>query len=156
MEETRTGGGKEFIFSVIWAIILLCAGKLIINAMPNYKIIGMIITLLMFCVLGFFVLTRYSAVFTYSLKNDRLRVNRQIGHRNKEVDFAVSEVKSVSRTKPSKLPDCVQTMKTTVFSKKDVWYVVYEKNRIPNLLVCQLSKGMADKLKSRAKNTKMK
>ncbi|MBQ8301804.1 MAG: hypothetical protein IJX57_07590 [Clostridia bacterium] len=156
MEETRTGGGKEFMFSVVWAIIMLLVGKGIINALPTYKIIGMIITILMFCVLGYFVLTRYSAIYTYTLKNDRLRVNRKIGHRNKEVDFAVSEIKSVTRQRPHNAPKNVQTMKTTVFSQKDVWYVVYEKGRVPNMLVCQMSKGMADKLKSRAKNTKMK
>lgn len=156
MEETRTGGNKEFIFSVIWAIVMLLVGKGIINSLPSYKIIGIIITILMFCVLGFFVLTRYSAIYTYSLKNDRLRVNRKIGHRNKEVDFAVSDVKSVTRQRPNNAPKNVQTMKTTVFSQKDVWYVVYEKNRVSNMLVCQLSNGMADKLRSRAKNTKMK
>lgn len=156
MEETRTGGGKEFVYSVIWAIAMLVVGKGIINALPSYKIIGTIITILMFCVLGFFVLTRYSAVYTYSLKNDRLRVNRKIGHRNKEVDFAVSEVKSVTRQRPKNVPKNVQTMKTTVFSQKDVWYVVYEKGRISNMLVCQMSKSMADKLMSRAKNTKIR
>lgn len=156
MEETRTGGGKEFVYSVIWAIAMLIVGKGIINALPSYKIIGTIITILMFCVLGFFVLTRYSAVYTYSLKNDRLRVNRKVGHRNKEVDFAVSEVKSVARQRPKNVPKNVQTMKTTVFSQKDVWYVVYEKGRISNMLVCQMSKSMADKLMSRAKNTKIR
>ena len=78
MEEKRTGGGKEFVFSVIWAVILLCIGRVITNLLENYKIIGVIITIIMFCVLGFFVLTRYSAVYTFTFKDDRLRVNRSI------------------------------------------------------------------------------
>lgn len=154
MEETRTGGGKEFVFSIIWAVILLFLGKFIIAALPNYKIIGTIITILMFCVLGFFVLTRYSAIFTYSIKDDRMRVNRKIGHRNKEVDFAMSDVKSITKHKPNKTPKSVQNMRTTVFSQRDIWYVVYEKNKAENMLVCEISKKMADKIKSRAKSNK--
>lgn len=152
MEETRTGGGREFFFSVIWAVILLIIGNCIITALPRYKIIGTIITILMFCVLGFFVLTRYSAVYTYSLKNDRLRVNRKIGHRNKELDFAMSSVKSVTKRRPAKTPKRIQNMKTKVFSQKDIWYVVYEKDRSDNMLVCEISKKMADKIKNRAKS----
>lgn len=154
MEETRTGGGREFVFSVIWAVILLFVGKIIIEALPAYKIIGTIITILMFCVLGFFVLTRYAAIYTYTLKNDRLRVNRKIGHRNKEVDFAVSAVKSVTGKKPLNSPKYVYTMKTTVFSHKNTWYVVYEEKRVRKMLVCDMSADMADKLKSRSKNAK--
>ena len=120
MEETRTGGGKEFVFSMIWAVVLLFIGKILIEALPNYKIIGTVITILMFCVLGFFVLTRYSAIFTYSLKNDRLRVNRKIGHRNKEVDFAMSSVKSVTKHRPDKAPKNIQNMKNRDFN---IWNV---------------------------------
>lgn len=156
MEETRTGGGKEFIFAVIWSIVLIFIGEYIVYLMPSWKIMGIIITILMFCVLGFFVLTRYAAIYTFSLKNDRLRVNRKIGHRNKEVDFAVSDVKSVTRQKPSDAPKSIQIMRTRVFSRKNIWYVVYEKNRVKNMLVCDMSKNMADKLRSRAKNTKAK
>ncbi len=154
MEETRTGGGKEFVFSVIWAIIILFFGKALLALLPNYKIIGVIIIILMFCVLGFFVLTRYSAIYTYTLKNDRFCVNRKIGHRNKEVDFPVSSVKSVTRHKPRNVPKEVQNMRTTVFSTKNIWYVIYVKNKAENMLVCEISKNMADKLKSRKQNIK--
>lgn len=155
MEEMRTGGGKEFVFSVIWAVILLFIGRSITNALDEYKIIGVFITIVMFCFLGFFVLTRYSAVYTYTLKDDRLRINRSIGHRNKEVDFAVSAVKSVTRTRPKSAPKTTLTMRTSVFSKKNLWYVVYDKNRIRTLLVCDMSGNMADKLISRLKNVKV-
>ena len=96
MEEKRTGGKKEFLYSVLWAFALLIVGRFIIFALPDYKVIGAVITLLLFCVLGFFVLTRYSAVYTYSLKNTRFRANRKIGHRNKEYEVSLSGVKSVT------------------------------------------------------------
>ena len=106
------------------------------------------------CILGFFVLTRYAAIFTYSIKDDIVRVNRAIGHRNKEVEFYISDVKSVTRQKPKKTPKTIYNMRASVFSPKKVWYVVYEKNRIENMLVFEPSQKMAEKIKSRAKNSK--
>lgn len=155
MEETRAAGGKEFVFSVLWTILLLLIGKYIIFALPQYKVIGTIITILMFCVLGFFVLTRYAAVYTYTLKNDRFRANRKIGHRNKETDFALSGVRVVTKRRPDKKVKHIQTMRTSVFSSKNIWYIVYDKNGVSNMLVCEISKNMADKIRSRAKNTKL-
>ncbi len=153
MEEKRTGGKKEFLYSVLWAVALLVVGRFIIFALPRYKVIGTIITLLMFCVLGFFVLTRYSAVYTYSLKNTRFRVNRQIGHRNKEFEVALSGVKSVTRKRPKNSPRA-QNMRATVFSKKDLWYILYKKNKEDMLLVCTISNKMAEKIKSGVKHAK--
>lgn len=154
MEEKRTGGGKEFVFAMVWAVVLMLAGQYITYLLPSYKIIGTIITILMFCVLGFFVLTRYAAVFTYSVKDDIVRVNRSIGHRNKEVEFFASEVKSVTKTRPEQKVINVYNMRTTVFSLKKVRYVVYERNGIKNMLVFEPSDKMAKKIQSRAKNGK--
>ncbi len=153
MEEKRTGGKKEFLYSVLWAVALLVVGRFIIFALPRYKVIGTIITLLMFCALGFFVLTRYSAVYTYSLKNTRFRANRQIGHRNKEYEVALSGVKSVTRKRPKNSPRA-QNMRTTVFSKKDLWYILYRKNKRDMLLVCTISNKMAEQIKSGVKHAK--
>ena len=153
MEEKRTGGKKEFLYSVLWAIAILVVGRFIIFALPSYKVIGTIITLLFFCVLGFFVLTRYSAIYTYSLKNMRFRVNRQIGHRNKEYEFPLSGVKSITRKRPKNSPRA-QNMRTTVFSKKNLWYIVYRKNKQDMLLVCTISDKMAEKIKSGVKHAK--
>ena len=138
---------------MLWAVALLVVGRFIIFALPRYKVIGTIITLLMFCVLGFFVLTRYSAVYTYSLKNTRFRANRQIGHRNKEYEVALSGVKSVTRTRPKNSPRA-QNMRATVFSKKDLWYIVYRKNKKDMLLVCTISNKMAEKIKDGVKHAK--
>ena len=136
MEEKRTGGGKEFIFSLLWAVIFMILGQYIIFILPSYKIIGTIITILLFC------------------KDDIVRVNRAIGHRNKEVEFYISDVKSVTRQKPQKTPKTIYNMRASVFSPKKVWYVVYEKNRIENMLVFEPSQKMVEKIKSRAKNSK--
>lgn len=153
MEEKRTGGGNEFIFSVIWAVILLVIGRCVIFALPQYKVWGTVITLLLFCVLGFYVLTRYCAQYTYSLKNNRFRVNRKIGGRNKEVELSVSGIKSITHRRPKKAPRALH-MRTTVFSKKDLWYILYRKNGADNLLVCTISDKMVRGIKGAMKHAK--
>lgn len=153
MEETRTGGKKEFLFSCLWAVLLLFIGRFLIFALPEVKVIGAVVTLLMFCVLGFFVLTRYSAVYTYSLKNNRFRVNRKIGHRNKEYEVSLSGVKSVTKKRPPHSPRA-QNMRATVFSEKNVRYILYRQNKRDMLLVCTISDTMAEKLKNSIKHAK--
>ena len=37
MEEKRTGGGKEFIFSLLWAVIFMILGQYIIFILPSYN-----------------------------------------------------------------------------------------------------------------------
>ncbi len=154
MEETRTGANKEFVFSVIWFILILMIGRGLTNSIQNYKIIGVAATIRMCCILGFFVMTRYCAIYTYSLKNDRLRVSRKIGHRVKSVDMAISSVKSISRQKSGGKVKKIYNMRKTVISSKDVYYLTYEKNNETNMLVFEPSAAMADKIKSRMKNIK--
>ena len=61
MEEKRTGGGKEFIFSLLWTVIFMILGQYIIFILPSYKIIGTIITILLFCILGFCLVTDFTS-----------------------------------------------------------------------------------------------
>lgn len=79
MKEQRTAGTKEFVFSMLWAVVLLFIGRGIVNSLPSYKFIGTVITIIFFCILGFFVLTRYSSMFTYEDTGYSLRINRGIG-----------------------------------------------------------------------------
>ena len=148
MEEQRTGGGREFLFSVLWAVLVLCIGRIVTAALPNYKIIGVLVTIALYCVLGFFVMTRYAAIYTYTLKNGIFRVNRSIGHRNKELDFSVSKVKSVSKTRPNIRAERYN-MRTTVLSKKNIRYIVFEKNGQDTLLVCDISREMAEGIRGK-------
>ena len=147
MEEVKTGGGKEFVYSVVWAVILLFIGDMIVTALPSYKIIGVIITILMFGVLAFFALTRYSAVYTYTLKKTRFAAVRKIGYRLKEVSFYTSDVVSVTRKKPDCRVQTVYRMHTSVFSRKNLWYVVYRTGETKNMLVCAVSEKMARSLR---------
>lgn len=128
MKEENSAGGKEFVFSLLWALLLLFLGRGLINSLPSYKIIGTLITLLAFCALGFFVLTRYSSRFTYENTGYSLRLNRTIGKRNREVEIGFNEITEISASRPKRLPKTMFYMKTKVFSDKGSYYVLYSHN----------------------------
>lgn len=148
MQECRTGGMKEFIFSVIWSVLILFFGRYIIFMLPAYKITGAIFTVILFCILGFFVLTRYAAVFTYTLKGYNLRINRRIGGRNKELEIKLSEAESICKHKPPVhlKRRCIYMMCTSVFSCKKRRYIVYRHGGIHGMIVFEPSREMFRKI----------
>lgn len=149
MKEVKTGGGKEFLFSVLWMIFLLFIGRFLTYLLPSYKLFGTLATIAMFGVLGFFVLTRYAAVFTYSLKGYSLRINRTIGKRNKEIEIRISAIKSISKEKPENMPrrEYVYNMSSCVFPSKRLWYAEYERNTFREVLIFEPSEEMVNKIK---------
>lgn len=148
MEEKRAAGGKEFFFAVIWALVLFVVSQYICAAMEAYKIIGNIIAIILFCILGFFVLTRYSATFTYTVKNGRVRINRRIGHRNKEVDFAISNIKEILPGGAKNSAKNTYNMTAKVFSKKGIYCIVYNKTGIDEAVLFEPSPEMIKQIKS--------
>ena len=87
MQEVHTAGVKQFGFTVLSAAALYILCGIIMSAFGDFAFIGGIISVLIFCVYGYFVLTHYTSRFTYSLKNGSMRINRMIGKRNKEFVF---------------------------------------------------------------------
>ena len=152
MEEKHTAGGKEFFIAIVWAIILFVVSQYISAAFTTYHIVANLISVLMFCILGFFVLTRYCAVFTYTVKDGRVRINRMIGHRNKEIDFALSNIKSISRTSKNINAKNIYNMTTKAFSKAGTYCIVFNKTGIDEAVIFEPS----DMMLSHIKNSKKK
>ena len=100
ISETKKAGLKQFVFVLIWAIIIGTVISYIRFILPVYKVAADIATIAGYAVLGFFTLTRYSAVYTYYADKNILRINRTIGKRNKEAEFSMKEIKTVSKTPP--------------------------------------------------------
>jgi hypothetical protein len=148
MEEKHTAGGKEFFISVVWAIALFVVSQYICAAMPVYKIAGNIFSIILFCILGFFVLTRYCATFTYSVKDGRIRINRMIGHRNKEIDFAISNIKSISDASQKNNAKTTYYMTTRVLSKRGTCCIVYNKIGVDEAVIFEPSNAMLKKIKA--------
>lgn len=150
MKEIRTGGMKEFLYSVIWAVLILFIGKYLIFIMPSYKLFGGISAVVMFVILGFYVMTRYAAVFTYNLAGYTLHIDRQIGGRKKEVELKISEIKGIYDKKEGKFKRRnVYVMCASVFPfGKKRCYIEYADGKENMLLVFEPSAEMAEKIKT--------
>ena len=70
MEEKHTAGNKEFFISIVWAIALFVISQYICAAMPEYKIVGNIFSIILFCILGFLFLRAIVQHLLILLKTD--------------------------------------------------------------------------------------
>lgn len=154
MEEKKTAGKKEFFIAVVWAIFLFTVSQYIGAAMQSYHIIANLIGVLMFCVLGFFVLTRYCAVFTYTVGDERVRINRLIGHHNKEVDFAISNIVSIRAGNTKTDAKTTLNMTTKAFSKTGTCCIVYNKTGVNEAVIFEPSGEMLLYIKKQLKKVK--
>lgn len=127
MKEEIKAGGKEFAITLIISAVLYISCGMMMSLFGNYAFIGGIISILVFCVFGFYVLTRYTARFTYNLKNGRLRVNRLIGKRNKEVDIEISSIIDTAYgIKPTDFPQKPYMMRTSIISAKRSLFIKFK------------------------------
>lgn len=126
MQEVHTAGVKQFAITLLVSALLYILCGVMMSAFSDYAFIGGIISVLVFCVFGFFVLTHYTARFSYTLKNGRLRINRMIGKRNREIEFACADItRIVNGYKPLDFPKHIYSMKTAIISSKDCMYIEY-------------------------------
>lgn len=152
MEEQRKAGGKEFIFTLVLAVIVFFTGQVLADKIQSYKFIGGLIVLLMYCIVGFFVLTRYSATFTYTVKNNRVKINRLIGHRNKEIDFAISNITKISASGEKINARNIYRMTPRIFSKNGTTCIVYNKSGFEEAVVFEPSREMTKYIMTLMKN----
>lgn len=127
MKEEYSPGGKQFVFVLLWSAVLYIACAAVMSAFGKYAFIGGIISVLVFCIFGFIVLTHYTARFTYSVKNGSLRINRMIGKRNKEIEFSCRNITGTAfGTKPNGFAKPIESMKISVISRKQSMYIEYK------------------------------
>ncbi len=127
MKEEIKAGGKEFAITLLISAVLYISCGMMMSLFGDYAFVGGIISILIFCVFGFYVLTRYTARFTYNLKNGRLRINRMIGKRNKEVDIDLSYViDTVYGVKPTDFPKRPYIMRVSIISAKRSMFIKYK------------------------------
>ncbi len=127
MKEKICAGGKEFFITLLFSAILYIICGMMMALFGNYAFIGGVISILVFCVFGFYVLTRYTARFTYTLKDGRLRVNRMIGKRNKEIDIEISSViDTIYGIKPTDFPKKPYMMRVSIINAKRSLFIRYK------------------------------
>lgn len=126
MKEELTAGFKEFLIVVIGAAVLYVVCGVMMSLFGEYAFVGGIISVLIFCVFGFFVLTRYTARFTYSLNGSKLRINRMIGKRNKEIEIDLNDAKGVFRGhKSAHCPKKVYYMRKSILKNDRSLYIEF-------------------------------
>lgn len=150
MTEIQSAGIKEFFVAVFWTLVLFFLGGSASYAMPVYKIISGIMTFFIFCVFAFFVLTRYSAVFTYSLQGNTLRINRKIGKREKEVEIRAGKIKDISFSDPKIKP--IYRMRKYILRNKTDCYITFDGKSGTECLLFNPSPQMLKKIKKTMKN----
>ncbi len=126
MKEEIKAGGKEFAITVFLSAVLYIFCGMMMSLFGNYAFIGGVISILIFCVFGFYVLTRYTARFTYTLKDGRLRINRMIGKRNKEVDIEISKIIDTHYgIKSTDFPKKPYMMRTSIISSRRSLFIKF-------------------------------
>ncbi len=155
MKEEITSGGKQFCFVILWSAVLYVLCGVIAAGFHSYAFIGGIIGVLIFCVFAFFVLTHYTARFTYTLKNGTLRINRMIGKRNKEIEFKCSEITELYYGfKPNVFPKQPLSMRVSVFSPKKSLYIEYRKDGGEKMgVIIEPSERLRRKIETERKKT---
>ena len=123
MSEISSAGKKEFFLALLGAGILYLIGEYIKYILPSYKVIGDIIEIIMFAVFAYFVLTRYAAVYTYTLADKKLRINRKTGKRNKEFEIKASDMKGFALGVGNNVK--VYTMKKTILRHREDTYLLF-------------------------------
>jgi hypothetical protein len=130
MTEINKSGVKDF-FIVLLAIFI--AGT-IVSAMsymmPNHKLLANVISIVVFCIIAYFVFTRYTAVFEYKLDDEKLYAQRKIGSKIASFEVKLKDIKDVCfpKDKPN-LPKEKIDMRRSILSKKRTCYVIYKSGR---------------------------
>lgn len=154
MTENVSAGGKQFLIVLFWSAALYMIFGIIMSALHIYAFIGGIAAVIAFSILGFFVVTRYSARFTYSLKGGRLRITRQIGKRNKEREFACKDiVRTLYGVKPSDFVKKAPVMRMSIASAKKSLFIEYKDK---NGQLCGIVIEPSKKLRNRIEEERIK
>ncbi len=97
--QKKSAGKREFFLAVCIVCLIVVIASVLGGIFKN-SLIGDISGLLLFCVYGYFVLVRYGAVYTYTVTDSAIRVNRQIGARNKEAELTKDDIIKITHKKP--------------------------------------------------------
>lgn len=127
MIEEVSAGGREFFKTIAAAALLYFICGLIMSVFTSVFVIGAIISVFIFCIFGFFVMTRYASRYTYTLKDGYLRVNRMIGKRNKEVEIPCSKIEGVYYgCRPQTFPKRPYHMRKSILPNKKLLYIEFK------------------------------
>lgn len=127
--QIRKAGFKQFLIVLAVVAVTELLLSYIKSLISEYYLAVDIITVAVFLAIGYMVFSRYAAVFEYSTDGETLHISRRIGSRERHIDIAVKSIKALTQDKAAaNLPKKSPNMRSSIFSKSDVYYLAYREN----------------------------
>ena len=141
MKQVKKAGIKEFFLAllIIFLIMTICGYIKFIT--PTYTVFVDILTVVLFVIYGFKVLTHYGADFTYTLTDTTIKINRTIGKRNKETEIPYSCVVSVSKNRPD--TKYIKNFSPYITGGKNI-YITYDAGRLKEVVCIAADNEITD------------
>lgn len=128
--QIRKAGFRHFLYVIGAAAIAELVISYIRYLFPLHKLFTDILMIAVFMIIGYTVFTHYTSVFEYKTDGEKLYISRKIGSRTKTFQIDVKRIKKITQNKSeANLPKKSPNMCCSVFSKKNVYYVVYRENK---------------------------
>lgn len=150
--EEKKASFKHFLLVLSEALIIGLIGSAVRYFLPNLKLAGDLITIVLFCILAYLTLIHYTAVFEYKLDGYTLFVTRRIGARVKPLQIKTGSIVSLGRQNGIKA-DKTQNMCVSIFSKKHAVRVLYREGTATQALWIEPGSAFLEELASRIKQT---
>lgn len=146
MVQVKKAGIKQFFTVLFLTVLILFLFEIIRQFMSSYAVIADILSLICILILGYNVLIHYSAIFTYTCDDKRIKINRMIGKKNKEIEFKTSSIISVSSKKPD--TKYIYNFNPKILPGKNSKYITYNKKRIVEAVLIEADEEMNSYLKN--------
>lgn len=127
MNYIKKAGVKEFFIAIVCIALLGTVGSYISFVLPSYKVFGHITGIALIVVYGYFVLTRYCAVYSYYIGEDYIKITRTVGARNSELKYFYKDIHNVSKEKPVNTK--VKNYTRFIIKNKNAIYIVPKSNK---------------------------
>ena len=145
MVQIKKAGIKEFFIVILMTVLILGFFEILRSLLTSYGVIADILSLSCIILLGYKVLTHYSAVFTYTCNDKKIKLNRMIGKKNKEVEILTSSIISVSSKKPQ--TKNIYNFNPKILNGKNSKYILYNQKRIEEAVLIEADDEMLKYLK---------
>ncbi len=160
MIEKKLAGIREFIYSALWAVLILVAYDFVdtfmrltlsADAYGSRNMILTVTTIALACVLVYIVLTRYASSFIYEVTDKKIIVTSKTGHREKTVEVKYKDILEISKDRPQDIAKKVYKMGKSVFSKKNTYYMLFISEKEKQIIEFEPSDEMAFEIKKKVK-----
>lgn len=125
ISEERKATVRHFFFALGAAFIAGGIGSVVSYVLP-LRLAGDFLSIALFCVLAYIVLTHYTSVFCYEINGRTVTLTRRIGAREKQIQIKCGAVVSVGKKRPEHAK--ITNMSVSLLSGKHAVYLTYRQD----------------------------